>query len=59
VNATPPYLLTVAEVARYLRVSDMTVYRLLQDGTLPCIRIGKSYRIRADTLKEFLGRSEG
>jgi excisionase family DNA binding protein len=37
--------LTVAEVADMMRVSNMTVYRLVQSGTLPAVRFGRSYRI--------------
>ena len=37
--------LTVAEVAALLRVSSMTVYRLVHSGELPAVRFGRSYRI--------------
>lgn len=37
--------LTVAEVADMMRVSNMTVYRMVQRGDLPAIRFGRSYRI--------------
>lgn len=37
--------LTVAEVADLMRVSNMTVYRMVQRGELPAIRFGRSYRI--------------
>ena len=46
--------LTVAEVARTLRVSNMTVYRLVNAGELPALRIGKSYRLRADDIDQYL-----
>ena len=49
-------LLTVAEVAGVLRVSNMTVYRLIKAGELPALRIGKNYRIRRDDLDEYLAR---
>lgn len=45
---------TVAEVADQLRVSNMTVYRLVQAGTLPAARVGRSYRIRADDVDRYL-----
>ena len=38
--------LTVGEVAAQLRVSTMTVYRLVQSGRLPAVRVGRSYRLR-------------
>ena len=47
-------LLTVAEVAEVLRVSNMTVYRLIKAGELPALRVGKNYRIREDELEAFL-----
>ena len=38
-------LFTVAEVAAAMRVSNMTVYRLIRSGELPALRVGKGYRI--------------
>ncbi len=46
--------LTVAEVARALRVSNMTVYRLVNAGQLPAVRVGRSYRIREDAVRSYL-----
>ena len=43
-------LLTVAEVADHMRVSSMTVYRLIKSGSLKAVRVGKNYRIRAADL---------
>ena len=37
--------LTVAEVAEMMRVSKMTVYRLVHSGELPAIRFGRSFRV--------------
>jgi excisionase family DNA binding protein len=37
--------LTVAEVAELMRVSSMTVYRMVRSGELPAVRFGHSYRI--------------
>ncbi|HEX9766989.1 MAG TPA: helix-turn-helix domain-containing protein [Nitriliruptorales bacterium] len=47
-------LLTVAEVADVLRVSNMTVYRLIKGGELAAIRVGKNYRIRQRDLDSYL-----
>lgn len=49
-----PRYLTVAEVAQDMRVSTMTVYRLIKSGELAAVRVGKSYRIRAVDLDNFL-----
>lgn len=37
--------MTVSEVAEVMRVSKMTVYRLIHAGELPAIRVGKSFRV--------------
>jgi excisionase family DNA binding protein len=47
-------LLTVSEVAAVMRVSNMTVYRLIKGGELPAMRVGKGYRIRESELRRFL-----
>ena len=46
--------LTVSEVARHLRVSNMTVYRLVNSGQLPAVRVGRGYRIREDDVRKYL-----
>jgi excisionase family DNA binding protein len=47
-------LLTVGEIAERLRIHSMTIYRWIDDGRLPAIRIGKQYRVRAADLEEML-----
>jgi excisionase family DNA binding protein len=46
--------LTVAEVASLMRVSTMTVYRLIKAGELASVRVGKSYRIKDDDVDRYL-----
>lgn len=46
--------LTVAEVADELRVSTMTVYRLIKSEQLPATRVGKSLRIRRNDVDRYL-----
>lgn len=46
--------MTVAEVAALMRVSTMTVYRLIKAGDIPAVRVGKSYRLREDDVDQFL-----
>jgi excisionase family DNA binding protein len=50
----PDGLLTVREVAEAMRVSTMTVYRLIKAGELPAIRVGKHFRIRRRDLTGYL-----
>ncbi len=47
-------LLTVTEVAAVMRVSNMTVYRLIKAGELPAVRVGKNYRIRENDVERYL-----
>jgi excisionase family DNA binding protein len=47
-------LLTVGEVAATMRVSNMTVYRLIKAGQLAAIRVGKNYRIRESDVSQYL-----
>lgn len=51
-------LLTVGEVAVVLRVSTMTVYRLIKNGELAALRVGKSYRITESELQSYLSAGE-
>jgi excisionase family DNA binding protein len=51
-------LLTVAEVAATMRVSNMTVYRLIKAGDLPAIRVGKNYRIRESDVDRYLDQRQ-
>lgn len=46
--------LTVAEVAAAMRVSKMTVYRLVHSGELPAARVGRSYRVSAAAVDAYL-----
>jgi excisionase family DNA binding protein len=49
--------LTVAEVAAMMRVSKMTVYRLVHGGTLPAVRVGRSFRVPEQAVQEYLQHS--
>jgi excisionase family DNA binding protein len=51
-----PELLTIAEVAAILRVSKMTAYRLVHGGTLEAVRAGRSFRVHAWSLEQYLKR---
>ncbi len=49
-------LLTVAEVADLMRVSSMTVYRLIKSRELRSVRVGKSYRLREEDIDAYLSK---
>ena len=46
--------LMVAEVAEAMRVSKMTVYRLVHSGELTAVRFGRSYRVPVQAVEEYL-----
>ncbi|GAB83533.1 helix-turn-helix domain-containing protein [Gordonia rubripertincta] len=57
-NATSAsQFLTVAEVASLMRVSKMTVYRLVHNGELPAVRVGRSFRVHAKAVHDYLETS--
>jgi excisionase family DNA binding protein len=47
-------LLTVKEVAKYLRVGRVTIWRWCQQGQIPASRVGRNWRIHRDDLFSFL-----
>jgi excisionase family DNA binding protein len=46
--------LTVAEVATIMRVSKMTVYRLVHSGELEAVRVGRSFRVPEQAVNQYL-----
>ncbi len=52
-------ILTVDEVAVYLKVAGATVRRWCRDGTLPALKIGHQYRVRAADLRALWSRTSG
>ncbi|MBI3998818.1 MAG: helix-turn-helix domain-containing protein [Armatimonadetes bacterium] len=47
-------MMTAGEVARYLRVHTMTIYRMIQRGGLPAVRVGRVWRFRRDHIDRWL-----
>ncbi len=47
-------LFTVAEVAAVMRVSKMTVYRLVHSGELASVRVGRSFRVPEQAVHDYL-----
>ena len=52
-----PRLLSIAEVARYLGVSEKTIRRLLRDGLLRSYRVGRQLRISQEDLTAYLAQA--
>ncbi len=50
-------LMTVAEVAQIMRVSKMSVYRLIHSGQLEAVRFGHTFRVPKEAVDAFLKQS--
>lgn len=55
-SQTPTAFLTVQEIARSLRVSKMTVYRLIHSKELTAVQVGRSFRVHRRALENYLQR---
>jgi excisionase family DNA binding protein len=53
-----PGLLAAADVAGLVGVKETTVYRWCKEGKLPCLKLGKHWRVRREALEDFLKSSE-
>jgi excisionase family DNA binding protein len=52
-------VLTVHDVAAYLRLSEAKVYRMAREGSVPAFRLGKSWRFRKDLIDDWMLREIG
>jgi len=50
-------VMTIKDVAQYLRISEAKVYELARSGAIPALRIGKSWRFQKDLLKQWVRKS--
>ncbi|WP_282853075.1 helix-turn-helix domain-containing protein [Gulosibacter sediminis] len=53
------HFLTVAEVAELMRVSKMTVYRMVHAGDLPAVKFGRSYRVPESAVQDAIAGIRG
>jgi excisionase family DNA binding protein len=58
VTARETELLAVTDVAKLVGVKETTVYKWCKEGKLPCLKVGKHWRIRREALEDFLRESE-
>ena len=47
-------IMTVNEVAAYLKISEVTTYKLVQQGKIPAFKIGRHWRVKRIDLDEFI-----
>jgi excisionase family DNA binding protein len=49
-----PVMLTISEVAEYLKLHELTVRRLAREGELPAFKVGRQWRIQRAKLQEWI-----
>jgi len=52
-------ILTVSETAKFFKIGNSTLYRLVERGQIPALRLGKSIRFRKSVLLTFLNQQDG
>lgn len=49
-----PTIMTVAEVAKYLRMHEMTIYRMAGENKLPAYKVGNRWRFKKSHIDDWL-----
>ena len=52
--STPRYVMTVAEIAEYLKVQRITIYRWARKGKIPAFRVGEDWRFHRDAIDKWM-----
>ena len=55
-NPNETEIMTVSEVAEYFKISEVTTYKLVQEGKIPAFKIGRHWRVKRSDLGEFMER---
>ena len=56
-EAEPGDVMTIHELADYLRISRSTLYKLAQEGRVPCQKVGRHWRFRKQAIDNWLGHA--
>lgn len=51
-------IMTISQVAKYLQISDMTTYKLVQEGKIPAFKVGRHWRVKKVDLSEFIEKQK-
>jgi excisionase family DNA binding protein len=54
----PPEIMTIGETASYLRISISSLYKLAQEGRIPCQKVGRHWRFRREAIDRWLEQSK-
>lgn len=55
----PEEIMTLKEVAEYLKLAEKTAYRLAADGTIPGFKVGGSWRFRKAVIEDWIDQQTG
>ncbi len=55
-NTEEKEIMTISQVADFLQLSEMTTYKLVQEGKIPAFKIGRSWRVKKDDLDMLIER---
>jgi excisionase family DNA binding protein len=53
-QSPPDEIMTVGQVANYLHLNKLTIYKYIHEGKLPAIRFGRTFRVRREDVHAFL-----
>jgi len=51
-------IMTISQVAKYLQISEVTTYRLVQDNKIPAFKVGRGWRVKKEDLNEFIEKQK-
>jgi len=51
-------VMTIKDIADYMDMHPMTIYKYVKEGKIPAFKIGSSWRIRRDTIKKWIEDNE-
>jgi excisionase family DNA binding protein len=57
-NSEQQTIMTVREVAKYLRMHEMTIYRMARHGEIPAYKVGNRWRFNRERIEEWLHQHE-
>ena len=47
-------IMTVQELAQYLRLAEATIYRLAQAGEIPAVKVGRTWRFKKELINKWI-----
>lgn len=53
-NDDSPQIMTIAQVAQFLGLHELTVRRLAREGAIPALKLGRQWRVKRDLLEKWI-----